>query len=206
MKDGQAGRLFIVSPAYSATYCAEYVESLVATIKDCQAHGIKTAYQQVNGVHWIDIARDIAAHLFLHSDCEYMLQIDTDLGWQADAARRLMEQDKPVIGGVYPYRNDIGAFPETRNGLPGGFLMVRRDVIEKMTEGSTLYKCAAFPWGELHVAPLFTRIMMADKYIGEDYAFCHRAKEAGFSLWVEPDIEFSHVGLKAWKGNLARAQ
>lgn len=206
MKDGQAGRLFIVSPAYSATYCAEYVESLVGTIKDCQAHGIKTAYQQVNGVHWIDVARDIAAHLFLHSDCDYMLQIDTDLGWPADAARRLMEQDKPVIAGVYPYRNDINAFPETRNGLPGGFLMVRRDVIEKMSEGLARYKCAAFPCGELHVAPLFTRIMMADGYVGEDYAFSLRAKAAGFTLWVEPDIEFSHVGMKAWKGNLARTQ
>ena len=199
-----AGKLFITSPAYSASYCAEYVESLVGTIKDCQAHGIKTAYQQVNGVHWVDIARDIGAHLFLHSDCDYMLQIDTDLGWQPDAARRMMEQDKPVIGGVYPFRHDINAYPDVTNGLPGGFLMVRRDVIEKMTEGAELYKCAAFPWGELHVAPLFTRMMMADKYIGEDYAFCLRAKAAGFSLWVEPDIEFSHVGNKAWKGNFSQ--
>lgn len=205
MGNGMAGRLFITSPAYSSTYCAEYVDSLVGTIKDCAAHGIKTAYQQVNGVHWIDIARDICAHVFLHSDCDYMLQIDADLGFDPTAARRLMEQDKPIIAGVYPYRHDIGGFTDTRNGVPGGFMMIRRDVIEAMTANATKYKCAAFPWGEMRVAPLFTRIMLDDKYIGEDYAFCHRAKQAGFSVWVEPDIDFSHVGTKAWKGNLQSA-
>lgn len=197
----EAGRLFIASPAYSGTFCAEYVESLVATTKDCSAHGIKTLYKQVNGVHWIDIARDMIAHIFLHTDCTHMLQIDTDLGWSADAPRRMIERDLPIIGGVYPFRADIQGFPSNANGLPGGFLMVRRDVIEKMSDGLPRYKCCALPWGEMEVAPLFTREMRADGYTGEDFAFCKRAKAAGYELAVEPDIDFAHVGTKAWRGN-----
>ena len=197
-----AGRLFIATPAYSANYCAEYVESLVNTIKDCNSHDIKTVYKQVNGVHWIDIARDILAHIFLHADCTHMLQIDADLGWSPDAPRRMMASDKPIIGGVYPLKTDlIHHIKVSEQGLPGGFLMVKRDVIEKMSEGLPKYKCASLQYGELHVAPLFTREMRADGYTGEDFMFCKRAKLAGFDFAVEPDIDFSHVGIKAWKGN-----
>lgn len=196
-----AGRLFIASPAYSATYCAEYVESLVGTVKDCSNNGIKTLYKQVNGVHWIDIARDILAHIFLHTDCTHMLQIDADLGWSPDAPRRMIEQDKPIIGGVYPYRTDIEHYPANPNGLPGGFMMVRRDVIETMAAGLPKYTCAALPWGEMQVAPLFIREMRADGYTGEDFMFCKRAMAAGFDLCIEPDIDFSHVGQKTWRGN-----
>lgn len=197
-----AGRLFIASPAYSGTFCAEYVESLVATAKDCSAHGIKTLYKQVNGVHWIDIARDILAHIFLQSDCTHMIQIDSDLGWSPDAPRRMMERNLPIIGGVYPYRADVEAWPMMESGLPGGFLMVRRDVIEKMSHGLQRYKCSALQYGELHVAPLFTRDMRADGYTGEDFAFCQRAISHGYGLAVDTDIEFAHVGTKSWRGKL----
>lgn len=198
----EAGRLFIASPAFSGTYCAEYVESLVATTKDCSAHGIKTLYKQVNGVHWIDIARDILAHIFLLSDCTHMIQIDSDLGWDADAPRRMMERNLPIIGGIYPFRADVPSFPFAEGGLPGGFLMVRRDVIEKMSHGLPRYKCSALQYGELHVAPLFTRDMRADGYTGEDFAFCRRAISHGYGLAVDTDIEFAHVGTKAWRGKL----
>ena len=197
-----AGRLFIASPAYSASYCAEYVDSLVATIKDCSSHDIPTLYKQVNGVHWIDIARDILAHVFLHTDCTHMIQIDADLGWSPDAPRRMMASDKPIIGGAYPYKSDaLTSYPVGPDGLPGGFLMVKREVIEKMAAGLPKYKCSSMPYGELQVAPLFTREMRADGYTGEDFMFCKRAKAAGFDLAIEPDIDFAHVGIKAWKGN-----
>jgi hypothetical protein len=202
-----AGRLFIASPAYSATYCAEYVESLVNTIKDCSNYDIPTLYKQVNGVHWIDIARDILAHIFLHTDCTHMLQIDADLGWSPDAPRRMMATDKSIIGGAYPYKSDdITSYPVKPESLPGGFLMVKREVIEKMEQGLPKYKCASLPYGELSVAPLFTREMRADGYTGEDFMFCKRAKAAGFDLAIEPDIDFAHVGLKAWRGNYGKTQ
>ena len=207
-----AGKLFIASPAYSASYCAEYVQSLVDTIKDCKDHDILTVYKQVNGMHWIDIARDVLAHIFLQTDCTHMLQIDADLGWDADAPRRMMERDKPIIGGTYPIKTDaMNYFPIKRgesfttvDALPGGFLMVKREVIERMIDGKPRYECSTLEYGKLQVAPLFTRKMTDSGYIGEDYAFCERAIEAGFDIWLEPNINFSHVGIKSWNGNYLR--
>jgi len=194
-------RLFIASPSFSSNYSGEYVQSLFASLKHLQANGVKTLYKQVNGVHWIDIARDIICELFLKSDCTHLLQIDADLGWQSDAITRMLSRDKDIIGGVYPIKADVEYYPLSEHGLPAGFLMVKREVIEKMAEGLPKYKCASLEYGQMHVAPLFNRMMFEDRYIGEDYAFCIRAKEAGFKLHVETDIAFKHVGLKQWSGN-----
>ena len=200
-------RVFICSPSFDGDYCAPFTESLVGSIKDLSQHGIKTAYKPLVGLHWIDIARDILAHVFLQTDCTHMLQIDADLGWSADAPRRMLARNVPVVGGVYPIKADVPLWPVKRDGgavtgLPGGFLMVRRDVIESLSVGPT-YKCASMQFGALEVHHLFTREFRDGGYVGEDYAFCNRVIGAGYALDIEPDISFIHVGKKEWHGNFA---
>lgn len=204
MNGGGEVKLFIASPSYSSSYCHEYVESLVATIKDLQQHGIKSAYKSLAGMHWIDIARDVLAHIFLHTDCSHMLQIDADLGWESDAPRRMLAKNKEIIGGAYPIKSDLLTHYPVGPGLPGGFLMVSREVIEVMTASRRPYEVSTLQFGKLNVAPLFTREMRADGYTGEDFMFCKRASEAGYELEIEADIDFLHVGPKAWRGNFSQ--
>jgi len=197
-------KLFVVSPSYSGQFCGQYVESLAATIKDLESHGIKTLHKTVLGVHWIDIARDIAAHVFLHTNCNYMLQIDDDLGWDHTAPRRMIETGEKILGGVYPLKTDLIAevrAPENR--VPGGFLLVHREVIQTMTDihKDKSYVCSSLQYGKLTVAPLFQRVFKEGGYVGEDYAFCDRAVAAGYNVKTFKGIEFSHVGIKEWKGS-----
>lgn len=136
-----------------------------------------------------------------------MLQIDADLGWSADAPRRMIEADKPVIGGTYPIKADVSHYSLKRDGgaitgLPGGFLMVRRDVVERLSAGPK-YACASLQFGAMEVAPLFTRVFRDGGYQGEDYAFCARAIAAGYELALEANIDFVHVGRKEWHGNFS---
>ena len=198
-------RLFICSPSFDGDFCAPFTQSLAGSIKDLAQHDIKTVYKTLVGVHWIDIARDILAHAFLRSDCTHMLQIDSDLGWSPDSPRRMLAKNAPVIGGAYPIRADVSAYPVKHDdgavtGLPGGFLMVRRDVVERLSVGPT-YRCASMQFGAHEVHHLFTREFTSGGYIGEDYAFCNRVRGAGYGLALEPDINFVHVGKKAWNGN-----
>lgn len=202
-------RLFICSPSFGGDYCAPFTESLVGSIKDLGQHEIKSVYKTLVGLHWIDIARDILAHVFLRTDCTHMLQIDADLGWSTDAPRRMVKRNVPVIGGTYPIKADVPHFPVKRDGgaitgLPGGFLMVRRDVIEQLSVGQT-YQCSSLQFGALEVHHLFTRTFTGSGYVGEDYAFCNRAIEAGYTLELEPDIDFVHVGRKEWHGNFSHS-
>lgn len=195
-------RLFVASPTFTGDFCSEYVESLVLTLKDLQSHGVLSAYKALPGIHWIDIARDILAHLFLASDCTHMIQIDADLGWDCTAPRRMIELDVDVVGGAYPIKTDVVEhYPITPKGLPGGFMLVKRHVIAELSAPLPKYSVCVMGYGELRVAPLYTRIMRPESYTGEDFAFCQRVGEAGYEIGVLKDIDFSHVGRKAWRGN-----
>jgi hypothetical protein len=210
--NGEA-KLFIASPSYTATYCSGYVESLVDSIKDLKDHGIKTIYKSLDGLHWIDIARDVLSHVFLHTDCTHMLQIDSDLAWDVDAPRKLLERDADIIGGTYRIKSDIAELytisrdsDGTVRGLPGGFIMVKREVIERLAKGVPNYSVSTLQFGQLVVAPLWTREMNTGGYVGEDFAFCNRAVAAGYTLEVYEDLNFKHFGTKAFEGNYSRRQ
>jgi hypothetical protein len=40
-----------------------------------------------------------------------------------------------------------------------------------------------------------------DGYIGEDFLFCDRAQEAGFSVWIDPTIKLGHMGIHEFKSD-----
>lgn len=204
-------RLLICTPSYSGDYCSAYVRSVVAATKDLQAYGVKTLYLTLDGMHWIDIARDVLAELFLKSDCTHMLQVDADVGFPADAPRQLLSHGVDIVGGAYPCKHDsVRVYPAKTGervgnllraeGLPGGFMCVSRRVIETLA-GKDKYAVATLDYGSVECSPLYTRQMWPGGYTGEDFAFCNRARAAGFELWLDPDITFSHVGRKAWTGN-----
>ena len=92
-----------------------------------------------------------------------------------------------------------------------GLMVVRRDVIEGL--------CAAHP--ELryaadaldrdsgvagdHLTALFTAMIDPDTghLFSDDYAFCRRARAAGFRIWLAPWLRTSHTGPARFAGTLA---
>jgi hypothetical protein len=38
-------------------------------------------------------------------------------------------------------------------------------------------------------------------YIGEDFLFCDRAREAGYEVWIDPTITLGHMGVQEYVGN-----
>lgn len=206
----------LCSPTFNGQHCSQFVTSIVGAVKDLSSHGISTLYTPLVGVHWVDFARDVLAHLFLQSDCTHMIQIDADLGFDPLAVRKLLGHDKDIIGGAYRVKTDaVNSFTVKDNsyvceglhkvqGLAGGFMMVKREVIEHLSKDLPNYSISTLDYGALEVAPLFTREIKDHSYVGEDYAFCNRATKAGYDLWLEPNIDFEHVGTKSYKGNYSK--
>ena len=106
---------------------------------------------------------------------------------------------------LQPYEKLHGQIPE--NALVevfatgAAFLMIRRDVLEKIREsggeeaGSQVHK----PW------LWFAEAAVGDGELGEDVAFCVRARAAGFSTFVHTGIDIPHrkkmqFGLETWRG------
>jgi hypothetical protein len=77
-----------------------------------------------------------------------------------------------------------------------GFLHTRRVVYETIAEREQLPICN-LRFGRPTV-PYFLPLVVPDPgghwYLGEDYAFCERARRSGFSILADTRIRLSHVG------------
>lgn len=203
--------VLIATPSFDGYVTSDYLLSLLQT-----RGSVDFDLCIIPGIHFVDTARDMAAARFLESSAEYLFFIDSDLGFPADAVGRLMEHDKDVVGGAYPIKHDHEHYPVscmtdngrpiTENGLikaaglPGGFLCIKRRVIEVLADSVPHYQQAA---GKrfMDVPAIFSRAIIDGRMIGEDLMFCNRAAAAGFELWIEPNIQFSHIGNKSYVGN-----
>lgn len=197
-------KVLIATPTFDGTVSNEYLLSLLRL----KEH-LDFKLTLVPGVHFVDQARDIAAARFLQSDCEYLFFIDSDLGFPADAVTRIIAHGKPVCGGAYRVKYDQELYPNygVRGGadgllqvsvLPGGFMCIRRDVVQALWDSVPHYRMAVGN-GYVEVAAMFSRELHDGMMISEDVMFCRRA--SGYGVWLDPDIEFTHVGTKGYTGN-----
>jgi hypothetical protein len=110
------------------------------------------------------------------------------------------------------------------NAVPTGFLCLKREVLVKLAAGRGCYrdldgklKLEIFQMGfnasELTVVlpesdPNFADWVALGRppigwWWGEDYALCRQWRDLGGEIWVWPDIQFSHTGMKSWHNNFA---
>jgi GT2 family glycosyltransferase len=150
---------------------------------------------------------------FLKSDADTLLFVDADVVVTADAVLRLLalSLDKDITAGIYPrrgmdrkffldyYLDEQGALEFDKNGLlrvkriGTGFMMIQRHVLETMI--------AKHPeWNYFNNvdnrtdSAIFDLKIVNGEYYGEDYLFCDRATEDGFTVYLDPSISLPHVG------------
>ena len=202
-------KVLVATPTFDGTVSSEYLLSLLR-LRERMDFDLCL----VPGVHFVDQARDMAAAKFLSSENEFLFFIDSDLSFPAEAVERIIGYNKPVCGGSYRIKNDSHLYPQLGHIgiddnlhrvslLPGGFMCIRRDVVQSLWDSTPHYK-AAFGGKFNEVAAMFSREIHDGVMVSEDAMFCRRA--FGFGLWLDPDITFGHVGTKMWVGNYKEAQ
>jgi len=170
--------------------------------------------------------RHISTFLYGAKDCTHYCQLDCDLILHNQSASdnlfdKLLAHDLDFVGGLYAYRaprpgqkfpcSSIlkgGAEPCRNSGLvealylSGGCWLVKREVIERMAK--------AFPELEYDTedgakgAGLFLPFIYKwengfRQEMSEDYAFCHRWREIGGTIWADTAIDLGHIGLREYK-------
>lgn len=208
----------------------EYTASLASTLLFLQEQGIRVTFQFVVGSSVIHKARnELVAH-FLMSDFTDLLFIDDDMEFSPNAVLRLLGSDKALIGGVGRMRcqkpnadpsvwcwrplrgpdgelvqDDMGAI-EAR-GMGAAFMLINRRVFADMVEAHPEWKReGAADWDaglRAHYFEFFTQ-SERDEFgeLSEDYGFCHRWRQMGNSVWVDPTIRLGHVGAFNYAGML----
>lgn len=154
-------------------------------------------------------ARNQAVELFLAGKAAWMLWIDADMGFSADALEQLMavadRRERPIVGGL------CFASREYQSDGMGGYRSKPVPTIYEYVEGkgfaplsyfprNTLLRCAATGSAFVLVhrsvfqntESWYDRIPGPSGLFGEDISFCVRAGAAGFPLHVHTGIRTTH--------------
>lgn len=115
-------------------------------------------------------------------------------------------QDSSII-----YSSSIKSDQKNEEGLcevlygATGFMLIKREVIEKMIDfyPETKYIPEIYDNPKDTGLPkyaLFDTMIYKEKYLSEDYAFCHRWQKMGGKIYLDPSIILDHVGSYTFKG------
>jgi len=154
-------------------------------------------------------ARDAIARYAVDNDYDYVLYVDSDMIFSSEDLKKLVSHDADIVSGLYvtrrgenknvcykkiitrrrfPYRApDLIVDPCTSGYAPVaacgfGFCLIKTSVVKCMLKR---YKSLFEPkWG-----------------VGEDIAFCIRAKKCGYQVFTDRDVKLGHIGEIVYKGD-----
>lgn len=169
--------------------------------------------RRVGGYSQIDLARSQLATDAVLEGFEETLWIDSDVVFHPDDVETLRRRNLPIVCGVYPQKGKpslachiMPGTPPTVFGRDGqvieilyagtGFLLIRREVYLSIQRELTL-PTANERFGRPLVPFFLPLVRPHDEgawYLGEDYSFCHRARDCGFKIHADTTIRLWHIG------------
>lgn len=136
----------------------------------------------------------------------------SDLSNKGVAPENLMSKSmRYVVNAVKGRSGDIeidnGAMKIYEAGT--GFMLIKRDVIERMVEAYPELKYSD-DTGSLseqekkHTYAFFNSFVDDDtnRFLSEDYGFCRLFSKIGGDIWVDPSIDFIHLGRFKYEGRM----
>lgn len=211
-------KIFLGSTVYRTVEVPHHM-AMLQLQEFCTRNGIDLEVGVVRGDALVSRSRSIAASAFLRSDADVLLSIDADIRFQPVDAIALCQKalEKKIIGALYMTRNlhtqpalmlgegEVTFAPDAQPvEVPfasTGFMAVTREPFERLAEGLPLCHES---WGASAFWPFYMPYVIewpgdGHMYLSEDWAFCQRAKDAGFKIWLDPSIRLSHHGDYAYE-------
>ena len=188
------------------------VMSLVSTISQCAASGIRVEFVMEQGL--VEIGRDALLDDFLRGDTDKLFWIDSDMTWEPGDFLRLLAHStrKGIVCATYPRKIDgptqfqimmepavqqdeLGLLPIKGAGL--GFTVIDRAVCQQIADSK--------PWvsdglNGRTMRSVFRLDAIDGRRRSEDMAFFADLAELGHQVWLDPMINLGHVGMREWKG------
>ncbi len=173
---------------------------------------------RVYGASGIDQVRSQMASDALAAGFEELFWIDADMSFPVDAVEQLRQLDLPISCAIYSKKGQrelvVHLSPGTQQmtfGIGGGlseikygatgFLLTKREVYEKIQEHEGLPTCN-IQFGR-PVVPYFLPMAVPVGenfwYLGEDFAFCERARRCGYQVMADTRIRLGHIGRQTYE-------
>ena len=154
--------------------------------------------------------RNQAARALLDSSAEWLLFVDSDMGFAPDAVDRLLSVadpvDRPVVGGLcfgFQQRDPDGMggyimkpFPTIFDFADGSFQIrwnyEREALIRVDATGCAFLLIHRDVLAKFDDGTWFDRARLGSELLGEDISFCARAGEMGIPIHVHTGVRTSH--------------
>lgn len=195
-------------------YDPDHVDSIVGLL----GHSRHQFYwKPLSGDALIERSRSRSATRFLDSDADVFVSVDTDIIFNYADLDTIIDQaiTHDIVVGAYVTRSPIHTFPTSLvtkdtpitfsddptpvpiNWGATGFMAVHRRVFETLVSKGDLPLC--HPHDSLRHRPFYLPFITADPagdpiMLSEDFAFCERARRAGFTTYLNPAVRLGHLG------------
>jgi hypothetical protein len=196
------------------------VKSILATSQMCQRMRIPCQLGLVAGNAVVQWARDEVVDIFLQSQANRLFWIDSDIVWKPEDFMRMLalSQLREVICATYPAKIDQPTFYVNHDktkpleaddlglldvwGVGLGFTVMRREVVERLVaKAPRIYDEIS---GK-DVAEVFKVGAVRGKRRGEDMAFFEDIRDLGYKVWLDPQVDLGHIGVKKYEGSVKDA-
>ena len=206
--------VMIAAPSYDGTITVWHASALSETCKLGLAKNINVFCIYMSYDALVQRARNDIVQLALDSNVDDLIFIDTDVDWKPEDFFKLLEYDADIVGGVYPKKSDTEQYSVKIeksdlvinnqglvevSGLPAGFMRITKTALKKIWDASPEYTEAHKP---NPIRMCFNVTINSNKeLVSEDISFCETWKSLGGKIYLDPNINLSHVGIKRWNGN-----
>ncbi|MBU1357730.1 MAG: hypothetical protein KKC85_00400 [Gammaproteobacteria bacterium] len=114
-------RPFVATPSYNGALSSACVRGLLGLVNLAWAHGFGMQTRFLDGDSLITRARNrLVAEFMADARWTHLFWIDADIGFEPDAALRLLLAGREVVAGVYPLKNDGWPAQGLGAALPAG--------------------------------------------------------------------------------------
>jgi len=219
--------LFIAMPCYDSVKINTML-SVVKLIQQLGKSGIETGIHTMKSP-LIHQARNYLTSVFLTTQYQYMLFIDSDVEFEPEVVLRMMVVKKPIV--CTPYRVKSAEidkqiytveFKDPKNILvlaeglveieagPTGLMLIDRKVFERIIKNHPELKIRnkATPKAEKshEFYYNFFDFGFNDGYaMGEDVSFCRLARDNDFRIFANIESSTVHHGSFGWKGTFGES-
>ena len=219
--------VFIAMPCYDSVKINTML-SVIKLVQQLGKSGIETGIHTMNSP-LIHQARNYLTSVFLTTQYQYMLFVDSDVEFQPEAVLRMMVAKKNIV--CTPYRvkaEELSKhiytveFKDPKNILvlagglveieagPTGLMLIDRKVFEKIIKNHPELKIRnkATPKAEKshEFYYNFFDFGFNDGYaMGEDVSFCRLARGNGFKIYANIESSTTHHGSFAWEGTFGES-
>jgi len=158
---------------------------------------------------YIHQLREFLAESALQMKATHLLFIDSDMTFEPEGIKKLLESAKPVIGADYHYKlmpkmsvtkidpaKVDQSYLEDDPNQPGVKIInakIPQKPFEVLAVGTGFMLIETWVFEKLK-KPWFWFDIKDEKLVGEDMYFCEKVRQTKIGVWCNPAVEVGHIG------------